>query len=542
MESLLYLDFYAVKPSLFIKKQEAIRTCFGTILSLITILVLISMTVFIVFCFIHDTGLTVLYEKTSKGLDDLSFDLSKNIFFYRLSGKSSSIINPRYIKTYPYLTISTSEGTKYELLKETYCDINKLIEADAEYKNLINFNISSYKCVTFQNDSDAILERKTSPFKNSYINLFIAKCQNNSIEKNCASEEEINKYIENNSISVSLFLESASVDHHNYSFPITKKYYQNSMSIPKDFIFSYTFFWRKIEYYTRNTFVLFNYLFQKSTFVLDATIKDKDIYSKNTNFYVDKTIGRIQFLITVEYTDLYIRKYITLIDSLTIIMTTYNIITKLCWMLNYLFTKSYLYCSIFEPTFKNYRKNFSSLNDTFEKRIFFKNNIDKININNKSISMGLSTQHCELSQIKKDTEDLSVLKLNNINNNSNLNNFSLNNKNSLNSSSNFQMKYREHKNDEIKNILIDIQENKINHRINYSDKFLFLFAKLLNINTKKQLYLQRIEKLIANDLSIDYLFQKFKKIEKYIDKNLADSNFNKNNDIDKYYFPSNSKK
>ena len=111
------------------------------------------------------------------------------------------------------------------------------------------------------------------------------------MEKNCASEDEINKYIENNSIYVSLFLESASVDHYNYTYPITKKYYQNS----KDFIFSYTFFWRKIEYYTRNTFILFNYLFQKSTFILDATIKNKDIYSKNTNFYVDKTIGRIQF-------------------------------------------------------------------------------------------------------------------------------------------------------------------------------------------------------------------------------------------------------
>ena len=540
MESFLYLDFYSLKPSLFIKKQESIRTCFGTILSMITVLVLTSMTVFIVFCFIYDTGLTVLYEKTSKGLDDLNLDLSKNIFFYRLNGKSSSIINPRYIKTYPYLTISTSQGTKYELLKEAYCDINKLIKSDEEYKNLINFNISSYKCVTFQNDSDAILERKTSPFKNSYINLFIAKCQNNSIEKNCASEEEINKYIENNSISVSLFLESASVDHHNYSFPITKKYYQNSMSIPKDFIFSYTFFWRKIEYYTRNTFVLFNYKFQKSTFMLDATIKDKDIYSKNANFYVDKTIGRIQFLITVEYADSYIRKYITLIDSLTIIMTTYNIITKLCWMLNYLFTKSYLYCSIFEPTFKNYRRTFSSFNDTFIKRINFKNNNDKINLNNNNYSIGFSTKNCEINQIKKDTEDLSILKLNN---NTNINNISLNNKSSLNSSFNLQTKYIENqKIDEIKKIIIDIQEKKINNKINYSDKFLFLFAKLFNITTKKQLYLQRIEKLIANDLSIDYLFQKFKKYEKYIYNNLSENNYIKNNDADKYYYPLNSKK
>ena len=82
MESFLYFDFYSVKPSLFIKKQESIRTCFGTFLTIITISALISITVFIVFCFIYDTGLTVLYEKTSKGLNDLNLDLSTNIFFY----------------------------------------------------------------------------------------------------------------------------------------------------------------------------------------------------------------------------------------------------------------------------------------------------------------------------------------------------------------------------------------------------------------------------------------------------------------------------
>ena len=75
------------------------------------------------------------------------------------------------------------------------------------------------------------------------------------------------------------------------------------MSFPKDFIFSYTFFWRKIEYYTRNSLILFNYLFHSSSFMLDAAIKDKDFYSKNAVFYEDKTIGRLQFLITVEYAE-----------------------------------------------------------------------------------------------------------------------------------------------------------------------------------------------------------------------------------------------
>ena len=526
MESFLYLDFYAIKPTLFIKKQDAVRTHFGSILSIITIIILIIIIVFIVFCFIYDTGLTVLYEKSSKGMDSIDLNLSKNIFFYRLTGKGSKLIDSRIIKTYPYLTISTSEGTKYELLKESNCDIDKLIKADPEYKELLNFDITSYKCVTFQNDSDAIMQRRTSPFKNSYINLFIAKCQNNTNEDNCASENEINDFIESNTISLSFFLESASVVHQNYSHPIVKKYYQNSMSIPKDFIFSYTFFWRKIEYYTRNTFILFNYLFQKSTFILDATIKDKDIYSKNANFYVDKTIGRMQFLITVEYADYYIRKYITLIDSLTIIMTTYNIITKLCWILNALFSKSYLYCSIFEPIFKNSVHPLYEIPD--KKIISFKSNTQ----NKTTHTRSHSSNKLQISQFKKDTEDISVLKLNNINNAPLTRTY-------IHQPSN--MKYMNNKTfsikkkDEIKNILIDIQKRKINNRIGFSDNFLFYFAKFLNIKTKKQLYLKRVEKLILNDLSLDYLFQEIKNFEKII---YNDINNNIDFDLNGFYDPS----
>ena len=392
--------------------------------------------------------------------------------------------------------------------------MNKLIKADSEYKNLLNFDISSYKCISFQNDSDTVLQRRTSPFKNSYINLFIAKCQNNSYENNCASEKEINEYINNNTISISLFLESASVDHHNYSNPITKKYYQNSMSIPKDFIFSYTFFWRKIEYYTRSTLILYNYLLQKSTFFLDATIKDKEIYSKNTNFYVDNTIGRVQFLLTVEYADNYIRKYITLIDSLTILMTAYNIITKLCWGLNYIISKSYLYCAIFEPICKNHFKNF---NKNFDKKIQFKNN--KIN---NIITPEPSVNNDNISQNKKETEDLSILKLKN--------NTFIYKSYFSNNSFGTQIKINKNQNyDDIQNILIDIQNKKINNKINFIDKFWFLFSKLFNINNKKQLYLKRIEKIIIKNLSIDFLFHEFNNIKKIINKN------NTNDDINKVY-------
>jgi len=45
MDFLLYLDFYAPKPSLFIKKQDSVKTYLGSILSLITNLFHISFVI-----------------------------------------------------------------------------------------------------------------------------------------------------------------------------------------------------------------------------------------------------------------------------------------------------------------------------------------------------------------------------------------------------------------------------------------------------------------------------------------------------------------
>lgn len=511
MNALLYFDFYAEKPTLFIKKQDSYRTYIGFILSLITTIVLVIIFVFIIFCFLNDTGLTVLYNKTSKGMNNLDLDLSKNIFFYRVNDKGGKKIDKNIISSYPYLTISTSEGTEYKLLKEIPCDVNKLIKADEEYKDLLNFDVSTYECVTFQDDEDVVMQRRSSPFKNSYINLFITKCHNDTENNvnNCVSENEIEEFIENNSIYVSLFLESAAIDHNNYSHPITKKYYQNSMSIPKDFIFSYTFFWRKIEYFTRNSLILFNYIFQSTAFVLDATIKDKDFYSKNAIFYEDKTIGRLQFLMTVEYADSYIRKYITLLDSLTILMTGFNIITKLCYIINYIFTKSYKYCSIFDPIIKGFRPR--DFKETFDSNI-------------KSVvpSPSPSCSKLQLVENKKKT-GLSLIKLNNKTIPYNKTTFD-------NTFLDFK-KIENKRNEEINSILNDIHNKKINSDIGISDNFLFLFNKLFNSNSKKQIYLQRLEKILQEELSLDYLFKEFRTIKFIIYKELNKNEINKKNFI-----------
>ena len=507
MNFLLYFDFYAPKPTLYIKKQDSVKTYLGSILTLITIIFLACILILIVFCFINDTGLTVLHNKSSKDINNIDLNLSQRIFFYSLNNKNGQIVDKRLIRTYPYLTISTSKGTKYELLKEINCDINKFVKINNEYKNLINFDISEYNCVTYQNDSDVIMQIRSNPFRSSYINLFVSKCHNdtNLNISDCFPEKEINDFIENNSLFVNFVLESAAIDHQNFSYPLTKKYYKSSLLLAKDFIFSYSFFWRKIEYYTRNSFLLFNYIFQNTSFILDTKIKDKDIYSTNTDFYMNKTLGRIKFSIIEEYTDFYVRKYKTLLDSLTILMTGFNLITNACTFFNYLFTKSYIYCTIFEPLITNSKSKTFYENFGINATIYKNFNSSR---NNDSLSNSSSLSKIELVKNKNlnlNINNTPILKINNkifpLRKNTSFPELSDMNFEPLKT---FFVKEKE----DICNILNDIHANKISSKVNFSDIFLFVFMKLIRTKNKKQIYLQRIENLLHEELLNGILYQK----------------------------------
>ena len=85
------------------------------------------------------------------------------------------------------------------------------------------------------------------------------------------------------------------------------------------------------------------------------------------------------------------------------------------------------------------------------------------------------------------------------------------------------------KNEEIRGILNDIQNDKINSDIGFIDNFIFLFAKIFNSQNKKQLYLRRLEKILLEELSIDYLFQEFRKIKSIIYKDINKYNYEKKN-------------
>ena len=84
-------------------------------------------------------------------------------------------------------------------------------------------------------------------------------------------------------------------------------------------------------------------------------------------------------------------------------------------------------------------------------------------------------------------------------------------------------------NEELNNILMDIQNKKISNKIGPSDNCLFLFNKLFNSNNKKHLYLQRLENIIREELSIDYFLQEFKNIKAIMYRELNTNDFSKKN-------------
>ena len=89
--------------------------------------------------------------------------------------------------------------------------------------------------------------------------------------------------------------------------------------------------------------------------------------------------------------------------------------------------------------------------------------------------------------------------------------------------------------DKLKKLLIDIQNNKINPKITYIDNYIFFFGKIFNFKNKKQKYLQKLEIMIQEELSIDNLFLEFKKMQRtaFREMNFTNvSNIN-NNDIEK---------
>ena len=205
-------------------------------------------------------------------------------------------------------------------------------------KKQVSFQIDYYINGEF-NSTDIIESSSTNyRFKETFKSRdrveFVIKCKSNNEE--CKSEDEIQKYLDQNTIYLRIYLESGGIDHNNQNAPLLKKYYQNDFQInSKNFINNIVLFWRKVIYKS-NEGIIFNNFKEYNDFTFDAAIKDRELFSLDSKFFIDYTVQRFQFLMTVEYADSYLRNYTNFTGFLANFVAWFNLISIIAKLLNFI--------------------------------------------------------------------------------------------------------------------------------------------------------------------------------------------------------------
>lgn len=177
-----YYDMMGQRPTLYYKTAPRYSSLFGFIMTILASVLILFCGIYFFISFVKGDELTVIVSKDTKKKDSV-MDITHNIFFYQIINEEGLLVVPRLIESVPTLWTINSEESEVELLKETQCN-NEINGMDQEHNSLINFDISSYKCLTKKDSSKVELELGYTPYKNSYINIYIAKCRNSTENNN----------------------------------------------------------------------------------------------------------------------------------------------------------------------------------------------------------------------------------------------------------------------------------------------------------------------------------------------------------------------
>ena len=197
--------------------------------------------------FTHKSPNSQYFRRYMEDAGYFTFDDKGGIFhFFQLYNSSNENFIGNYNKKYVRIIMSRNYDS-YQIKSLELSEIDHWVydecrdkDIPEEYKYLINKNIDIKNniCIRYFYSSDL---KKYIPIddnenfvhprlthgvinnKNLFLSTFIEKCQNSSktseILGNCAKQEEINKYFDNNDISIDLFFVNHQVNIYNYKKP-----------------------------------------------------------------------------------------------------------------------------------------------------------------------------------------------------------------------------------------------------------------------------------------------------------------------------------
>ena len=115
--------------------------------------------------------ISVITTKETKNFSS-KMNLSHTIFFYKLMEANGSLVDPHIVTVVPTLWILDDAETKVEILNQNSCEKN--INYPENKKDLLNFDLTNFQCLSRTNGKDIYLEFIHSPYSNKYINIYVA--------------------------------------------------------------------------------------------------------------------------------------------------------------------------------------------------------------------------------------------------------------------------------------------------------------------------------------------------------------------------------
>ena len=347
----LNIDLVSGKPHLNYKGNKRYLNPIGAITSIIASIIILANAIVCLIIFFKGDDVRVI---TSKEYADFEpqMNISNKIFYYILSTEDGKPIDSRLMEVIPmYWEMTTSNNntqiSKYEILNSGPCSMEKNFP-DPKYKKLLNFDVSYFTCLSRANGKPINLNFTQSPYFNSYINLYVAKClkrpENNY---NCYDDDVIEEKIKKLNIYLSFSVETVGLDHHNKKSPLYPSYVSKNIPIPVDVKYIRSYEIRQIIYESEEGFIFTKKKTKKDSYI-DISTNNNVMYPLTKVFAVPNTYSIFQYTMNQEYAELYQRSYQSFQTLIANIAGISNFILIIMKLITGLLIDKYMYYHLAE--------------------------------------------------------------------------------------------------------------------------------------------------------------------------------------------------
>ena len=365
-----YFDLLGPRPMLYYQNNYRYYTPFGFFSTFLSFIILLIFGVYFFVVFIKGSELTIIASKEHYSFSK-KLDMSNKILIYQLIDEKGNLADPRMIQTIPTLRYINRDQNDVEYLHETNCDITTNFTKKKQ-KQILHFDISSYKCISRKNGEPFTIE-STSPFINTYINIYLTKCTNTTERNDCYSDEEINDKLRTAKLFFSFYAETVEIDHNDRGSPLQSSLFTDKIELNFDFIYLFLYTIRNVIYQSDNG-IIFENINKEEAFAFDALSNTYYIYSKEKQLLIPNALSVIQINIASDYADKYKRIYQKIQNVIANICGITNLIIFIFKMITQIAIDGMMYCSFVEYSDVNKILSRQSMKPSFI-RSYKKNNV-----------------------------------------------------------------------------------------------------------------------------------------------------------------------